>query len=67
MRMSRRRLMRRLKKQVCRRIPTHYAGHQNDPILDPTLSVAELAASADKYGFNRLEQTRTGPTDGQAD
>jgi hemolysin D len=26
--------------------------------LDPTLSAAELAASTDKYGFNRLEQAR---------
>src|SRR5579884_1681558 len=26
--------------------------------LDPTLNAAELAASADKYGFNQLEQAR---------
>ncbi len=26
--------------------------------LDPTLSAAELAANADKYGFNKLEQAR---------
>ena len=26
--------------------------------LDPTLNAAELAASADKYGFNKLEQAR---------
>ena len=26
--------------------------------LDPTLSAAELAASTDKYGFNKLEQAR---------
>jgi hemolysin D len=26
--------------------------------LDPTLSAAELAANADKYGFNQLEQAR---------
>jgi hemolysin D len=34
--------------------------HQGDLLLelDPTLSAAELAASADKYGFNQLEQAR---------
>jgi hemolysin D len=34
--------------------------HQGDLLLelDPTLSAAELAASADKYGFNKLEQAR---------
>jgi hemolysin D len=36
--------------------------------LDPTLSAAELAASADKYGFNKLEQARLNAelTDGRA-
>jgi hemolysin D len=36
--------------------------------LDPTLSAAELAASADKYGFNKLEQARLNAelTDGGA-
>jgi membrane fusion protein, hemolysin D len=34
--------------------------HKGDLLLelDPTLSGAELAASADKYGFNQLEQAR---------
>jgi len=34
--------------------------HQGDVLieLDPTLSAAELAATAEKYGFNRLEQAR---------
>jgi len=34
--------------------------HQGDLLLelDPTLSAAELAANADKYAFNRLEQAR---------
>jgi hemolysin D len=34
--------------------------HAGDVLLelDPTLSAAELAANADKYGFNQLEQAR---------
>jgi hemolysin D len=34
--------------------------HEGDVLLelDPTLSAAELAANADKYGFNQLEQAR---------
>jgi hemolysin D len=34
--------------------------HQGDVLLelDPTLSAADLAANADKYGFNKLEQAR---------
>ena len=34
--------------------------HEGDLLLelDPTLSAAELAASTDKYGFNKLEQAR---------
>jgi hemolysin D len=36
--------------------------HAGDVLLelDPTLSAAELAANADKYGFNQLEQARLG-------
>ena len=36
--------------------------HQGDVLLelDPAISAAELAADADKYGFNRLEQERLG-------
>src|SRR5580698_7294189 len=34
--------------------------HEGDLLLelDPTLSAAELAASTDRYGFNKLEQAR---------
>jgi hemolysin D len=34
--------------------------HEGDLLLelDPTLSAAELAASSDKYGFNKLERAR---------